>query len=72
MSTAASAPKRAARERPKAELASAPAAVKLGPLDGYIAFHLRRAQEIALRAFIASSHQPDFKPGHLAIRNSNQ
>jgi DNA-binding MarR family transcriptional regulator len=40
--------------------------VKLGPLDGYIGFHLRMAQEIALRAFIASSRQPDFKPGHFA------
>lgn len=43
-----------------------PSKVKLGPLDGYIAFHLRMAQEIALRAFIASSRQPDFKPGHFA------
>ncbi len=40
--------------------------VNLGPLDGYIGFHLRMAQETALRAFIASSRQPDFKPGHFA------
>jgi DNA-binding MarR family transcriptional regulator len=40
--------------------------IVLGPLDGYIAFHLRRAQETALRAFITSSSQPDFKPGRFA------
>jgi DNA-binding MarR family transcriptional regulator len=40
--------------------------VKLGPLDGYIGFHLRMAQETALRAFIARSRQPGFKPGHFA------
>jgi len=43
-----------------------PSKVKLGPLERYIGFHLRMAQEIALRAFIASSRQPDFKPGHFA------
>jgi DNA-binding MarR family transcriptional regulator len=40
--------------------------VDLGPLDNYIAFHLRMAQETALRAFIASSRRPEFKPGHFA------
>jgi DNA-binding MarR family transcriptional regulator len=40
--------------------------VDLGPLDGYIGFRLRMAQETALRAFIASSRQPDFKPGRFA------
>jgi DNA-binding MarR family transcriptional regulator len=40
--------------------------INLGPLDSYIAFHLRMAQETALRAFIASSSQPDFKPGRFA------
>ena len=66
MSKARTAPKRTGRVRAKPEPATVPSKVKLGPLDGYIAFHLRMAQEIALRAFIASSRQPDFKPGHFA------
>ena len=40
--------------------------VDLGPLDSFIAFHLRMAQETALRAFITSSSQPDFRPGRFA------
>jgi DNA-binding MarR family transcriptional regulator len=40
--------------------------VELGPLDGYIGFHLRRAQETALRAFVATASQPAFKPGRFA------
>jgi DNA-binding MarR family transcriptional regulator len=67
MSTAAAAVKRTARKRAKPEPPTAAPEIRLGPLDGYVAFHLRMAQEIALRAFIASSHQPDFKPGHFAI-----
>ena len=43
-----------------------PVQVALGPLDNYIAFHLRRAQETALRAFVATSEQPGFKPGRFA------
>lgn len=66
MSSAAASPKQTIRERATPEPATAAAEVKLGPLDGYIAFHLRMAQEIALRAFIASSHRPGFKPGHFA------
>ena len=66
MSSATMASKRTGRARAKPEHVAAPPKVKLGPLDGYIAFHLRMAQEIALRAFIASSRQPDFKPGHFA------
>ena len=59
------------RRRGKPERAKAPAEseapkVDLGPLDNYIAFHLRMAQETALRAFIASSRRPEFKPGHFA------
>lgn len=50
----------------KREPASALGKVDIGPLDGYIAFHLRMAQEIAVRAFIAASHQTHFKPGHFA------
>jgi DNA-binding MarR family transcriptional regulator len=48
------------------ELQTAGSKVDLGPLDGYIGFRLRMAQETALRAFIASSSQPDFKPGRFA------
>lgn len=66
MSRAATAPKRTDRARARPEPATVPSKVDLGPLDGFIGFHLRMAQEIALRAFIASSHQPDFKPGHFA------
>jgi DNA-binding MarR family transcriptional regulator len=44
-----------------------PRALDLGPLAQYIGFHLRRAQDAALRAFIARSHQPDFKPGRFAM-----
>ncbi|MGD0564105.1 MAG: MarR family transcriptional regulator [Roseiarcus sp.] len=66
MSSATMASKRTGRARAKPEHVAAPPKVKLGPLDGYIAFHLRMAQEVALRAFIASSHQPDFKRGHFA------
>ncbi len=53
-------------ERSKAAAKGGAAKVNLGPLDNYIAFHLRMAQETALRAFIASSHRPEFKPGHFA------
>jgi DNA-binding MarR family transcriptional regulator len=65
VSRAPASPKPTVRNRAKADPAAA-TEVRLGPLDGYIAFHLRMAQEIALRAFIASSHKPDFKPGHFA------
>jgi DNA-binding MarR family transcriptional regulator len=43
------------------------AAIDLGPLDNYIAFHLRLAQELALRAFAMRSGKADFKPGWFAI-----
>lgn len=66
MSTARTTSKQTDRARAQRQPASAAPAIRLGALDGYIAFHLRMAQEIALRAFIASSHQPDFKPGHFA------
>ena len=51
-------------EAPQSEKA---AAVDLGPLDNYIAFHLRLAQELALRAFAMRSGKADFKPGWFAI-----
>jgi DNA-binding MarR family transcriptional regulator len=41
-------------------------AIHLGLLEDYIGLHLRMAQEAVLRAFIASSSQPDFKPGRFA------
>jgi DNA-binding MarR family transcriptional regulator len=66
VSGAATASKRTGRAPAKPEPVTVVSKVKLGPLDGYIGFHLRMAQEIALRAFIASSRQPDFKPGHFA------
>jgi DNA-binding MarR family transcriptional regulator len=50
-----------AAQRLKAE------AVDLGPLDNYIAFHLRLAQELALRAFAKRSGKADFRPGWFAI-----
>jgi DNA-binding MarR family transcriptional regulator len=52
--------------RARREIGVAVTSVNLGALDEYIAFHLRLAQEAALRAFIASSSQPDFKPGRFA------
>lgn len=66
MSRAMTASKRTGRAPAKPEPVAVPSKVKLGPLERYIGFHLRMAQEIALRAFIASSRQPDFKPGHFA------
>lgn len=36
--------------------------IELGPLDDYIAFHLRQAQETALRAFAATLDEP-YKAG---------
>ena len=66
MSKAATAQKRTSRLRLTSDLDASAPQVNLGPLDGYIAFHLRMAQETALRAFIASSSQPGFKPGHFA------
>jgi DNA-binding MarR family transcriptional regulator len=52
--------------RARREAGAAVSNVNLGDLDGYIAFHLRMAQEASLRAFIARSSQPDFKPGRFA------
>ena len=66
MSRAAIAQKRTSRLRATPDSDAPAPQANLGPLDGYIAFHLRMAQETALRAFIASSSQPDFKPGHFA------
>lgn len=66
MKKAAAAHKRENRLRPSSKPEPIAPQANLGPLDGYIAFHLRMAQETALRAFIASSSQPDFKPGHFA------
>ena len=62
--TTARRPGKLKRSKPAAE--DEAAKIDLGPLDGYIAFHLRMTQETALRAFIASSRRPDFKPGHFA------
>jgi DNA-binding MarR family transcriptional regulator len=45
----------------------APAAVDLGPLGNYIGFHLRLAQELALRAFAKRAGKTDFRPGWFAI-----
>jgi DNA-binding MarR family transcriptional regulator len=64
--TATTKAKRVARAKAGREPAGEVGKVDIGPLDGFIGFHLRMAQEIALRAFIASSHQPHFKPGHFA------
>ena len=66
MSKAPTAHKPTSRARSASEPGAAAPEVNLGPLDGYIAFHLRMAQETALRAFIASSSRRDFKPGHFA------
>ena len=51
--------------RPKRRAAAPevlPAPIDLGLLDGYIGFHLRRAQETALRAFAATLAEP-YKAG---------
>jgi DNA-binding MarR family transcriptional regulator len=45
----------------------AEAAINLGPLDNYIGFHLRLAQELALRAFVRRTGKADFRPGWFAI-----
>ena len=66
MNKTATAQRRTTRLRLTPEPDAAVSQVSLGPLDGYIGFHLRMAQETALRAFIASSSQPGFKPGHFA------
>lgn len=66
MNKTAIAQRRIARFRMNPEPEAAAFQVKLGPLDGYIGFHLRMAQETALRAFIARSRQPGFKPGYFA------
>ena len=55
----------AARKVPRG--GGAEAKVDLGPLDNYIAFHLRLAQELALRAFAKRSGKADFRPGWFAI-----
>jgi DNA-binding MarR family transcriptional regulator len=44
----------------------APPTLKLGPLDDFIGFHLRMAQETSVRSFIANAGQYDFKPGRFA------
>jgi DNA-binding MarR family transcriptional regulator len=44
-----------------------PAGVDLGPLENYIGFHLRLAQELALRAFAKRAGKTDFRPGWFAI-----
>src|SRR5579863_451196 len=41
--------------------------INLGPLDNYVGFHLRLAQELALRAFIRRTGNADFRPGWFAI-----
>jgi DNA-binding MarR family transcriptional regulator len=62
----ATAQRRTGRLRLTPEPEAPASQVNLGPLDSYIGFHLRMAQETALRAFIASSRRPGFKPGHFA------
>jgi len=41
--------------------------VDIGPLGNYIAFHLRLAQELALRAFTKRLGKADFRPGLFAL-----
>ena len=66
MNKTAIAQRRIARVRLTPEPEAAACQVNLGPLDSYIGFHLRMAQETALRAFISRSRQPGFKPGYFA------
>jgi DNA-binding MarR family transcriptional regulator len=56
-------PLAAAKPR-KGEIASK---VDIGPLGNYIAFHLRLAQELALRAFTKRLGKADFRPGLFAL-----
>ena len=39
----------------------------LGPLKNYIAFQLRRAQDVSFQAFARRVGQTDLSPGHFAI-----
>jgi DNA-binding MarR family transcriptional regulator len=41
--------------------------VDMGPLENYIAFHLRLAQELALRSFTKRLGKADFRPGLFAL-----
>lgn len=40
---------------------------RLGPLDDFIGFHLRLAQEASFRAFAARVGDPDLKPRRFAV-----
>ena len=41
--------------------------VSLGPLSNYIAFQLRRAQDMSFQAFSRAVGEADLSPGHFAI-----
>jgi DNA-binding MarR family transcriptional regulator len=60
-------PRRAGSARRASRDDKAEVKVNLGPLDNYIGFHLRLAQELALRAFAKRSGKSDFRPGWFAI-----
>jgi DNA-binding MarR family transcriptional regulator len=57
----------APRNRQTLRRGKAASEIDLGPLDNYIGFHLRLAQEIALRAFIRKTGKADFRPGWFAV-----
>ncbi len=42
-------------------------AIELGILDGFIGFHLRQAQDAALRSFIRYPGLKNFQPGRFAV-----
>jgi DNA-binding MarR family transcriptional regulator len=61
------APFRPARKPPRDDTARPPNGdTALGPLAGFIGFHLRLAQDASFRAFARHAGQRDLKPGRFA------
>ena len=69
MAKAARAGKRTAGADPAALATRPEGEVQLGPLAGFIGFHLRVAQEASFRAFAQRVGDPDLKPRRFAILN---
>jgi DNA-binding MarR family transcriptional regulator len=52
---------------PPEKAVSAPTEIQLGPLDEYIAFHLRQAQNASFKAFKRRTGDPELRPGWYAV-----
>lgn len=52
---------------PQGEPVSTPTEIQLGPLDDYIGFHLRQAQNASFKAFKRQTGDPDLRPGWYAV-----